>query len=582
MPPSRRKKLELRLHGMHCRSCEVLIERQWKKIPGIEYVQVNQQKGMAEVHYSSQSLDLEQLAATIAPHGYSIVRAGQTPMQETCQSRKREYLELSGVFLVLMAFYLILRQFDIFPAVGFSENMGYGLVFVLGLVAAFSTCLAVTGGLLLGVGVQYNQRHPSLTRYNKFRPTLLFNVGRLIGYTVFGGLIGAFGSLFTLSPRANGIVTVLASVVMILLGVQLLHLFPRLRRFQLKTPKFISHWIHDIADRHPRSAPFLVGAGTFFLPCGFTQALQLYVLSQGEVMRGALIMFMFALGTLPVLLSLGVFVSFAKGVFQRYLIKVTGVLIILLGVWSMRNGFLLSGMSLNFFRGLSQDSTAQAAPEQASNLMNGKQVREMTVVGLDYTPSRFTVLSGIPVEWRIDGRRAQGCARVITIPQLNIAQYLSPEKVTVINFTPKEAGTLSFRCTMGMTTSGAAFQVLPNEEWSEDTAAEDLRQESASDISCDPTIANCVQPQRFSMEISKEHWFSPNLFTVRRGVPVELSIDTKVSLGGCMGTLVVPEYNIAQALPVGKTVLRFTPTKSGVVPFTCSMGSPLGEFRVID
>lgn len=217
---------------MHCGSCEVLIERQWKKIPGIEQVQVNQHKGVVEVQYSSESLDLQKLAAVIAPHGYSIEQAeGSLSSSHHTAPRggsKREYLELSGIFLVLVASYLFLRQFDIFPAIEVSERMGYGVAFVIGIVAAFSTCLAVTGGLLLGVSAQYNQTHLSSGRYNKFRPTLLFNIGRLTSYAIFGGLVSAFGSLFTLSPRTNGIITVLASLAMIFLGMQLLHLFPRL------------------------------------------------------------------------------------------------------------------------------------------------------------------------------------------------------------------------------------------------------------------------------------------------------------------------------------------------------------------
>jgi len=52
------------------------------------------------------------------------------------------------------------------------------------------------------------------------------------------------------------------------------------------------------------------------------------------------------------------------------------------------------------------------------------------------------------------------------------------------------------------------------------------------------------------------------------------------NLGGCMSTMVIPEYGVAHLLDMGKTTLKFTPTKKGTFPFTCSMGSKQGEFIV--
>ncbi len=45
--------------------------------------------------------------------------------------------------------------------------------------------------------------------------------------------------------------------------------------------------------------------------------------------------------------------------------------------------------------------------------------------------------------------------------------------------------------------------------------------------------------------------------------------------------LVIPRYNAAHRLTLGKSVVRFTPTEAGTVPFTCSMGARMGQFTVI-
>ena len=76
--------------------------------------------------------------------------------------------------------------------------------------------------------------------------------------------------------------------------------------------------------------------------------------------------------------------------------------------------------------------------------------------------------------------------------------------------------------------------------------------------------------------------YTPNSFTVKKDVPVELEIDTKLVIRGCMSTMVLPDYNVAHLLTMGKTTLKFTPTKTGVTPFTCSMGSKQGEFIVVE
>jgi sulfite exporter TauE/SafE len=334
--------------------------------------------------------------------------------------------------------------------------------------------------LLLAVAAKYNEMHPNLTGWQRFKPNIHFNIGRIASYTVLGGVIGAFGSVLTLSPQFNGLLTIIASAVMILLGFQLLKIFPWLNRFQPKMPKFIGHKIHDSADKEHWTAPFLLGAGTFFLPCGFTVALQLYVLSKGSVMTGALTMLVFSLGTLPSLISLGALTSYIRGEFQKDFMKFVGVVIILLGIFNMANGLSLSGVNLDLFPSTQAVSSQMEsdidtsginpfiaqylkntrAPPQKVEIVNGKQIAKMKIVDLNYLPSKFIVAQGIPVEWQIDASEAAGCAQVIAVPKLGIFKYLSPNKINTIEFTPKNTEKIYFLCTMGMTSPGASFNVV--------------------------------------------------------------------------------------------------------------------------
>jgi sulfite exporter TauE/SafE/copper chaperone CopZ len=491
------KKVKLKIHGMHCASCEVLIERKFKKISGVETVQVNHHNGKAEL-ICSTNIDINELNGMVNGDGYSVSFEPAMPEHkrgednhhsvigtETYKNTKKDYFRMGGTLLIIVSAYYILKKLNILPTIAISEHMSYGVVFLIGLFAAVSTCVAVVGGLLLAVAEKLNESHPGLNGIQKFKPHIYFNTGRVVGYTGFGAAVGSLGSIITLSPQLNGYLTLLISIVMLLLGFQLLHLFPWLMRFSPKMPKFISHKIYDLSDKESKGTPFVLGAATFFLPCGFTQALQLYVLASGDWKVGALTMFVFSLGTLPALISLSAITSFTKGAFQQHLLKFAGVLVVSLAIFNVNNGLALTGSNLNLgsiFK--SNNNVTEIDSTPTSQIVEGKQIIDMEVVGLDYSPHQFTVMQGVPVEWRINGSRAQGCAQVIVVPKLGITKYLSPGATTVINFTPQEIGSIGFSCTMGMTTRNSAFNVIPN--------TTGIVSPTKNSSTCNPEFANCI------------------------------------------------------------------------------------------
>lgn len=580
-------KLKLKVHNLHCASCEVAVERKFRTIPGVLNVRVSYVTGLAQVLIASAPKPkLAEFERAVKDDGYSVSYWGNKARSSPVLTRKLskdDYLEIGALFLLIVVAYLFLQRFDLLPAgLAVSQNMSYGFVFAIGIVAAFSSCLAVTGGLLLAFAAKYSERHPQLAGFQKFKPTLYFNIGRLFSYTLLGGAVGALGSSFTLSSKGTGILSIIASGIMILLGFQLLNVFPSLRRFQPKIPKAISHRIHDLtgAAEESKFAPFALGASTFFLPCGFTQALQFYVLSTGSALTGALTMLVFALGTLPSLLSLSAISSFAKGNFQKKFLRVAGVLVVAVGFWNINNGLTLAGIdvSLTAFNAVAPSPAASA---QLAPLAGGVQTASMRVDGYSYSPSQFTVQAGLPVKWTIDGTNAAGCARVILASSLGVAKYLSPSGPTTVSFTPKEPGTYRFSCSMGMTTRGAAFTVVPRTA-NVASLADDQQAKVDSPSSGASTTPAPVASQKLFMEISYEKGFYPNRFTVKKGVPVEMAIDDKVELGGCMSVMVIPKYEVTLPFQLGENHISFTPTETGTIYATCSMGSKMAQFTVID
>lgn len=435
------QKKRLKIYGMHCASCDLAVKDILSKFPEIKKVKVT--KGYAEI--SGNKLPLENdIDVALQEKGYSITEK---------KNALEDYRNMLAFLVIFVGVYLVANQFEFFSRFMVGDSVSYGFAFAIGLVAAFSTCIAVVGGLLVAITSSYNKKHPELTASQKFVPHIYFNIGRVVAFTILGGTLGLLGSYLTLSVRVTGLLTIFVALIMIVLGLRLLNMASWLGVLVPTLPKSLSKRILNHKKKYSHSGAFGFGALTFFLPCGFTQALQLYVVAQGSVIGGALVMLAFSLGTLPALLSVGALTSFAKQRFQKHLSTGAGVLVVMVGAIILPSAIALSGISV---------STPPVDLENLVPMENGKQIVEMEIIGLEYYPSQFTIRAGVPVEWRIDASQAVGCARVITIPRMNLQEILRDPQNT-IEFTPQNPGRLEFMCGMAMTTRGAAFTVVESD-----------------------------------------------------------------------------------------------------------------------
>ena len=149
------------------------------------------------------------------------------------------------------------------------------------------------------MSAKWNEEHIHASKWHRFAPHLYFNIGRIAGFGIFGGLLGLFGSFVSLSPFAIGALTVATGLIMLLLGVNLAELSPRLSRISITLPKFLGAGVAGDGNVSKHVVALGTGALTFFLPCGFTLAMQTYAITTGSFTTGALTMMVFALGTTP-------------------------------------------------------------------------------------------------------------------------------------------------------------------------------------------------------------------------------------------------------------------------------------------
>lgn len=439
---------DVAVRGMTCRSCEVKIERSLSSLPGVAAVGADATRGRVRIRFDGGSApDEAEIVERLMSIGYAIEGG------ETGSSRKERpsFWTIAGSFAAVIVVGRLLSAFGLLNLhAGIGEATGFVAIFVLGLVAASSSCIAVSGGLLLSSSAKFRERYGSGTIGERMRPVLLFVGGRIASYTLLGGVIGALGRAFEPSPIVSGAITVAAAVYMLVMGLDMLGIAPGwLMRFMPRMPKRFSKRMMDAEGRDHPLVPLVLGAGTFFLPCGFTQSLQLYALTTGSFVAGAVVLSAFALGTAPALLALGFASGSTEGVAGKILFRFAGALVVILGVWNISNGLSVAGYPISIPR---PTSAIGAMQKDAISLLqdDGSQVINVEVTWAGYSPDRFILKAGVPAVINVYGEAAQGCGGIFTIPRLGVRRSLTPTKPTRIAFTPTELGTYPFACSMGM------------------------------------------------------------------------------------------------------------------------------------
>lgn len=327
------KTITLHVSGMHCNSCKIFIEDTLNVQIGIKKAQVDLKKETVSFDTElDDSLHIlsEMLTDKIKHNGYAL-----SVVKKTEKKKDNGVIwQALPIGLAFLALFFIVQKSGIL-------NFGLGgavtpvTSFIIGLVASVSSCLAIVGGLVLSLSATVSQ-----DKISDVKPMMLFHGGRLISFAVFGGVLGVVGSAIGISFTVTAILGIVASVVMIALGLNLVGVF---EKNMIALPSGVFSFFRKV--EHKTIAPFLVGVGTFFLPCGFTQAMQVAALSSGSFLSGLLIMTAFALGTLPMLalLSFGS-ASFAQSKHAPLFFKSAGVLVIGLGAFALLAG--LAGLGV--------------------------------------------------------------------------------------------------------------------------------------------------------------------------------------------------------------------------------------------
>ncbi len=338
---------------------------------------------------------------------------------------------------------------ELTASVGGAATLG-GAAFV-GLVAASSTCLAAVGGLLLSVSATWVQGNTDATRWHKAQPLLLFNAGRLAGYFLLGGAVGLLGQAISPSVRATGVLMVVVAAVMLWLGLRMLELLPK-SACKLPQHTMVGRRIAKLTSAPGPLTPLVLGALTFFLPCGFTQSMQLTALTTHSFVQGGLLMLAFALGTLPALLGISVLSTTFTGNTARGFFRFAGAAAVVLGLLNLKSGLLQTGVDVEgtLARAFGRQTVQVTDDAHVVIDAQGRQIINLAVSDLGYSPSSITIDAGKPTWVYATAQSAlKGCATFLTAPAYNLS---TPVKVGGNWLGPIENPQRDFvlTCSMGM------------------------------------------------------------------------------------------------------------------------------------
>lgn len=594
----------LYIGGMTCVNCQNKIEKKLSATAGIEKVKVSYSKGTADITYDPDLISWKDIETLIEKLDYQVLHKNE--------KSGADLGTMICTLVIILSLYVLLEQFGILnllaPAQLADTGMGYGMLFVIGLITSVH-CIAMCGGINLSQCIPKGNDGEGNEKFAVFRPAFLYNAGRVVSYTVTGFFLGGVGMLLGggngagFSSMLQGVLKLIAGTFMVIMGINMLGLFPWLRRLQPRMPKFFAKKIGK--EKARQSGPFIVGLLNGLMPCGPLQSMQIVALASGNPFAGAASMFLFSLGTVPLMLGLGSMVSALGKKFMDSVMKVGAVLVVVLGLSMLSQGGSLSGLlspnrllllvigagilgivaSIPFSKKTLRYVSVAAAGALAAGTFfylpslegrasepaaeEGEIVDGVQVINSTLAPGRYpniTVQAGVPVKWVVDAPQGSinGCNYKIMIRDYGIEYSFQPGE-NIIEFTPTKAGTVQYSCWMGMI-RGNIFVVDDSGE--NPVPAETVPVPAGYQIPTDAlAIAEAGADERgyptqtVSVKLTDEG-FSPAVIVVEAGTNVLWNVENKRSDAENGTDFLIPVYSTKLSLVSGANQLYFGAAES--------------------
>ncbi len=347
--------------------------------------------------------------------------------------------------------------------------MNYWLIFFTGLTTGGLSCLAVQGGLLAtaisgpnkSIAVVPPARKQRRAKHRQSRivfridpqqawPVVYFLVAKLAAYTILGALLGALGSIVQITTTAQAVMQILVALYMVVTALNLLDVHPIFRYFVIQPPKALTRLARKSARSESVFAPALLGLLTILIPCGTTQAMEVLAIGSGSPLIGAIVMFLFVLGTSPTFFVLGFVATQLRGPTGQWFTRGAVVLIFVLAFVSFNGGLTALGSPLAPSRIFASLFPGTYGTPVVAKTVGDRQEITIEASSRGYTPNYIIAKPGQPLRLKLVTKDTISCSRLFTIADFGIEKNLPMTGETVIDLPSMPAGDVYFSCNMGM------------------------------------------------------------------------------------------------------------------------------------
>ncbi|MET0064895.1 MAG: sulfite exporter TauE/SafE family protein [Candidatus Thiodiazotropha sp.] len=213
------------------------------------------------------------------------------------------------------------------------NEISLSIAFFTGILGSFH-CLGMCGGINGGYFIYARPR-------GCLSSVLAYHATRVIIYTLLGISGAALGHVLVQSGfigKAQGILMIIAGILVTLLGLQMLGLFSRL--FQTDAPLRPAVPFSSLTRPLPPWTAYLAGAFNGLVPCSLVFSVAVKAAATADPWRAGWLMLSFGVGTLPSMVAVSLLgASIGAGV-RGWLNRAAGVGVVLLGLWTLYEGLI--------------------------------------------------------------------------------------------------------------------------------------------------------------------------------------------------------------------------------------------------
>lgn len=409
----------VKIDGIHCDHCKKKISEALLKNKNISKVEIENNIAIIDCNEKLKNKDIIKIINDL---DYFTREEYISDNENKYKQRIKLYEFLIIVVVLLLINYLIYKIFgynifNVIPTI--DSNITYGMLFITGILTSIH-CISMCGAINL-IAI-YSDK-------NNIKKPIFYNLGRLISYTLLGGIVGSLGGILELNNTFKGIIIIIASCFMFAMALKMLGIID----FHFKCFKS--------KKKIKTNNSFFIGILNGFMPCGPLQAMQVYALSTGSFFKGAFSMFLFCLGTIPLMLFIGILFNILKGKWKIIFNKIASVLILILSLVMLNRGLLY--LNIDLLKNNNYDGFTIA------KLEDNVQVVEFDLSYNNYQD--ILIEKNIPVKIIIhaDKKYLTGCNNKIIIQDFNVEKNLVAGD-NIIEFTPNKTGTFTYTCWMNM------------------------------------------------------------------------------------------------------------------------------------